>query len=203
MNTHTLDNIEDKKVDKTIDCMGLSCPMPIVRTKKAIEEIEAGQVLEVIATDPGSVADMKSWATRTGHQLLGTTKEEKVFKHYLRKSNPDEVKAEKNHLHVISNEQLTKKLDSNPIILDVREPMEYAFGHIPGAKLIPIGKLDEAFDDLQGKANEEIFVVCRTGNRSDVACQILSEKGFSKVKNVVPGMSEWKGPMETTEVTKT
>jgi len=189
-------------VDKTVDCKGLSCPMPIIRTKKAIEDIEPGQVLEVVATDPGSVADVKSWSTRTGHQFLGTTSEDKVFKHYIRRAKPDEVKPENKHPHVITNDELANRLNSNSVILDVREPMEYAFGHIPGARLIPLGNLDEAVAELKQQVDQEIFVVCRTGNRSDVACQVLSEKGFSNVKNVLPGMSEWIGPTETLEVTQ-
>lgn len=72
-------------VDKSIDCQGLSCPMPIVRTKKAIETMQSGEVLEVLATDPGSVADVKSWTARGGHELLATETEGSVFKHYIRK----------------------------------------------------------------------------------------------------------------------
>lgn len=183
-------------VDKSIDCKGLSCPMPIVRTKKAMEEINPGQVLEVVATDPGSVADVKSWADRTGHQFIGTTSEDGVFKHYLRKSDPREFKPEKKHPDVISNEELQQKLESKPVILDVREPAEYAFGHIPGAKLVPFGKLEETIKELGNLGDQEVHVVCRTGSRSDIACQILTEKGFKNVKNVVPGMSQWTGPIE-------
>jgi TusA-related sulfurtransferase/rhodanese-related sulfurtransferase len=183
-------------VDKTIDCKGLSCPMPIVKSKKAIEEIQPGQVLEVVATDPGSVADMKAWADRTGHQFIGTTEEDGAFKHYIRKSNPNEVKPETQHPHVLTNEELLGNLSNNPVILDVREPMEYRFGHIPGAKLVPFGKLEETLSELSHLQNQEVHVICRSGNRSDLACQILTEKGFSNVKNVVPGMSAWNGPLE-------
>lgn len=183
-------------VDKSIDCKGLSCPMPIVRTKKAMDEISPGQVLEVMATDPGSVADIKSWAVRTGHQFIGTKEEDGVFKHYIRKCEACDVKPEKKFPHIITNEELQEKLAEKPAILDVREPMEYAFGHIPGAKLVPFGQLEEALEELKDLRDQEIYVVCRTGNRSDMACQILSEKGFAKVKNVVPGMSEWTGPVE-------
>lgn len=146
------------------------------------------------------MADVKSWATRTGHQFLGTASENKVFKHYIRKADPNEVKPETKHPNVISNDELAKKLDSNPVILDVREPMEYAFGHIPGAKLVPLGTLEAKVEQLKQHANQEVFVVCRTGHRSDTACQILAEQGFQNVKNVTPGMSEWQGPMEKSEV---
>lgn len=183
-------------VNQSIDCKGMSCPMPIVRTKKAIDAMTPGEVLEVIATDPGSVADMKSWAERTGHQFIGTTSEDETLKHYIRKANPREIKAEQIHPHVIRNEDLQAKLGENPVILDVREPAEFAFGHIPGAQLVPFGQLEEKLAELQGLADQEVHVVCRTGNRSDMACQVLAEKGFSNVKNVVPGMSDWAGPIE-------
>ncbi|MFT9850101.1 sulfurtransferase TusA family protein [Aneurinibacillus sp. REN35] len=183
-------------VDKTVDCKGLACPMPIVRTKKAIEEIGAGEVLEVIATDPGSVADVRSWATRTGHQFLGTVEEGELFKHYIRKSAPDETKPETKHPHVVSNEELQGKLGEQPVILDVREPMEYAFGHIPGASLVPFGQLEEKLAELEAHKGKDIYVVCRTGNRSDMASQLLAQKGFQNVKNVVPGMSAWEGPIK-------
>ncbi|BCJ88281.1 sulfurtransferase TusA family protein [Effusibacillus dendaii] len=182
-------------VDKSIDCKGLSCPMPIVRTKKAMEEILPGQVLEVEATDPGSVSDVKSWAERTGHQFIGTEQHEEVFKHYIRKSDPSEVKPERNHPHVVTNEELQQKLGENPVIIDVREPAEYAFGHIPGARSIPFGRLEETIEELRALGETEIHVICRTGTRSDVACQILTEKGFQNVKNVMPGMSQWSGPI--------
>jgi rhodanese-related sulfurtransferase/TusA-related sulfurtransferase len=182
-------------VDKSIDCKGLACPMPIVRTKRAVDEMKSGEVLEVVATDPGSVADVRSWAERTGHQFLGTIEENGIYKHYIRKSDPSETMPEQTYPHVVSNEELEQKLDANPVILDVREPMEYAFGHIPGAKLVPFGKLEEMMDELLPYQHQEIYVVCRTGNRSDAACQVLQQKGFTHVKNVVPGMSGWKGPV--------
>lgn len=56
--------------DKELDCSGLSCPLPIVKTKKAISELNTGQVLKMISTDPGSNADMDSWANRTGHEIV-------------------------------------------------------------------------------------------------------------------------------------
>lgn len=183
-------------VDRSLDCKGLSCPMPIVRTKKAIDEMETGQVLEVVATDPGSVADVKGWASRTGHQFLGTQTEDKLFRHYIRKSRPEETEPEQTFPHVISNEEVEQKLSETPVIFDVREPAEYAFSHIPGATLVPMGQLEERIEDLRQYSNQPIYVVCRTGHRSDVACQILSEHGFEHVKNVIPGMSEWHGPTE-------
>lgn len=186
-------------VDLTLDCKGLSCPIPIIRTKKTIGEIGPGQVLEVLATDPGSVADVKSWATRTGHQFVGTTKDGDVFKHYIRRADPDEVKPEKTHPNTVSNEELQKKLKNKLLILDVREPMEYYFEHIPGAKLVSLGQLEEQIESFRDWSEQEVHAVYRTGNRSDVACQILTDKGFQRVLNVTPGMSEWSGEVEASQ----
>jgi tRNA 2-thiouridine synthesizing protein A len=56
--------------DEVLDCSGLSCPMPILKTKKAIDKLSSGQVLKMIATDPGSKPDMDAWSKRTGHTVL-------------------------------------------------------------------------------------------------------------------------------------
>ncbi|MFQ5629620.1 MAG: sulfurtransferase TusA family protein [bacterium] len=66
----------DITADKSLDCTGLLCPMPVVKTKKAIREIEIGQVLEMISTDPGSIPDMEAWAKQTQHELLHAEKQE-------------------------------------------------------------------------------------------------------------------------------
>jgi tRNA 2-thiouridine synthesizing protein A len=71
--------------DKELDARGLSCPLPILKTKKALNELTSGQVLRVIATDPGSVKDMQAFATQTGNPLLSTTEENKDYVFYLKK----------------------------------------------------------------------------------------------------------------------
>ena len=181
------------KTDLVLDAKGLACPMPIVKTKKAMNGLEAGQVLEVLATDKGSKADIKAWSQSSGHQYLGTIEEGDVLKHYLRKASSNEEAAERKHPHVISNVELEAKLDANEniVVLDVREAAEYVFNHIPNAISIPLGELDDRVNELS--KDVEMFVVCRTGNRSDFAAQKLTEKGFNTVFNVVPGMSEWTG----------
>jgi TusA-related sulfurtransferase len=60
----------DIAIDKAIDCKGLLCPMPVVKTKRAIKGMEVGQVLEMIATDPGVAPDMVAWENQTRHELL-------------------------------------------------------------------------------------------------------------------------------------
>lgn len=183
-------------VDETLDCKGLSCPMPVVRTKKAMEELKSGQVLQVEATDKGSLADLRSWAQRTGHEYLGFKEEGEVLRHFLRKASEEEAKPEKKHPDVVDLKELERRMmDADMEILDVREPMEYAFGHIPGARSIPFGELEERIGELN--PGKEYYVICRTGSRSDAACQLLSEKGFSKVRNVIPGMKDWAGETES------
>lgn len=186
------------QVDRTLDCKGLSCPMPVVRTRKMMEELEPGQVLEVEATDKGSVADLRSWTERMGHQYLGTREENGVIHHFIRKASTEETQEEKKFPHVVDLQQLEARWQDKDLqLLDVREPMEYAFAHIPSARLIPLGELEERLAELDPE--KETWVVCRTGNRSDLACQVLSEKGFKQVKNVVPGMNDWKGPVEKSQ----
>ena len=71
--------------DKEFDASGLSCPMPIVKTKKALSGMASGQVLRVIATDPGSVCDMAAFAEETGNPLLSTAEETGHYVFFLRK----------------------------------------------------------------------------------------------------------------------
>lgn len=184
--------MENLKANVILDAKGLACPMPIVKTKKAMNQLEAGQILEVQATDKGSKADIKAWAESTGHQYLGTLEEGTVLLHYLRKSSSDET-IERKHSNIIDNNELAKKLESNEtiVVLDVRETAEFAFNHIPNAISIPLGELDNRYGELSKDA--EICVVCRTGSRSDLAAQKLTEKGYTNVINVVPGMSQWSG----------
>ncbi|PTL40203.1 sulfurtransferase TusA family protein [Alkalicoccus saliphilus] len=181
-------------VNEHLDAKGLACPMPIVKTKKAIGALEPGQVIEIQATDKGSTADLEAWAKKSGHQYIGTSEKEGVLYHYVRKSTGEESE-EKTFPHVIDNSELQKKLDGDVQILDVRESAEYAFSHIPGAVSVPLGELDQRINELD--KNKETYVVCRTGNRSDMASQKLADNEFTNVKNVVPGMSDWNGPTES------
>ncbi|KGX89302.1 hypothetical protein N781_09400 [Pontibacillus halophilus JSM 076056 = DSM 19796] len=181
------------KSDSVLDAKGLACPMPIVKTKKAMKDVGAGQVIEVQATDKGSKADLEAWAKSSGHHYLGTLEEGDVLSHYIRKSSGDETE-EKQHPHTTTNEELVQHQAEGGIVLDVRESAEYAFGHIPKAISIPLGELDTRMDELNQE--DSIYVICRTGSRSDLAAQKLSQNGFKDVVNVLPGMSEWPGEIE-------
>jgi tRNA 2-thiouridine synthesizing protein A len=72
--------------DKEFDASGLACPLPIVKTKKALNDMAPGQVLRVVATDPGSVADMAAFAEQTGNQLLEQSTQDKKFVFFLKKA---------------------------------------------------------------------------------------------------------------------
>ena len=70
---------------KVVDASGLNCPLPILRCKKGLSEIEATQVLKIIATDPGSVKDFYAFCAQTGHTLLQLDQDEKTFTFYIKK----------------------------------------------------------------------------------------------------------------------
>ena len=72
--------------EKTLDAKGLKCPMPVVKTSKEIKGVALGGVLEVLATDPGSMADITAWAKSTGNELLQTQRDDGVFKFYIRRA---------------------------------------------------------------------------------------------------------------------
>lgn len=175
--------------DLLVDAKGLACPMPIVRTKKALKDIKSGLIVQVQATDKGSTADLKAWAEKTGHDYLGTVDSEGVLKHYLRSSG--EGKNTSPYPNLTSNDELNKLLQTEKqlTVLDVREPEEYEEFHIPGATSIPLGDLKDRMSELSD--DKPIYVVCRTGNRSDMAASLLAENGYRDVVNVKPGMSEW------------
>lgn len=183
-------------VDRILECEGLACPLPVVRTKKAVDEMKTGEVLEIRATDKGSIADLQSWSNRTGHQYVGLKEEGNVLRHYIRKSDPSETTDPANFPHTVTNEEIARKLSAREKmnIVDVREPAEYAFGRIPGAKSIPMGELESRLHELD--PSEEYYLICRSGNRSDMAAQKLADKGFARVKNAVQGMTGWTGEIE-------
>ncbi|MGG0643206.1 sulfurtransferase TusA family protein [Sporosarcina gallistercoris] len=178
------------KTEHILDAKGLACPMPIVRTRKAMNDLAAGDVLEVLATDKGSTADIKAWAASSGHAYLGTETEEDVLHHFLKKDGATvEVKEE---IPVIELEAFEKKLElSHPLtLIDVREEDEYNEAHIPGARHIPLDEIETRMDELN--KDETIYLICQTGRRSGIAGIQLAENGFKDVYNVVPGMTEWK-----------
>jgi TusA-related sulfurtransferase len=74
-------------VTETLDVKGASCPMPVVKTKTAIDDLADGEILEVLATDPGSMSDIDGWAAGTeGVELVDQEKGDDVYTHYVRKT---------------------------------------------------------------------------------------------------------------------
>ena len=71
--------------DKELDARGLACPLPIVKTRKALNDLTSGQVLRVVATDSGSVADMKAFSEQTGNELLSSSQEGGTYLFYLKR----------------------------------------------------------------------------------------------------------------------
>lgn len=73
------------KEDQSLDCTGLLCPMPVVNTSKAMKRLQSGQILKMVATDPGSPPDMEAWSRQTGNELLRSLTENGKFIFYLKK----------------------------------------------------------------------------------------------------------------------
>lgn len=74
------------KADVVLDASGLACPMPIIKTKKAVDGLAVGQVLKLIATDPGSVSDVQAWTNKTGHELLHHEEAGGKFTFFIKKT---------------------------------------------------------------------------------------------------------------------
>ncbi|MFZ0059550.1 MAG: sulfurtransferase TusA family protein [Acidimicrobiales bacterium] len=72
--------------DKVLDCIGMACPLPVVKTAQAIKDLAPGQVLELLATDLGVEPDMRAWTNRTGNELLGVSKQADVFHVLIRRA---------------------------------------------------------------------------------------------------------------------
>jgi len=71
--------------DKELDARGLNCPLPILRAKKALTDMSTGQVLKIVATDPGSVKDFQAFAKQTGNELLSQSEGDKEFTFFLKR----------------------------------------------------------------------------------------------------------------------
>ncbi len=73
------------EIAKTLDAKGLSCPMPVIKSKKAIKELKIGQVLEILATDPGSKNDIAAWTRTTGQELIESSETDSVHRFLVRR----------------------------------------------------------------------------------------------------------------------
>jgi len=75
------------KADQTLDCVGLYCPMPIVKTSERVKKMKTGEVLEVVADDKGIKLDMPAWCKATGHEFLGVEEKVGEIKVYVKKTH--------------------------------------------------------------------------------------------------------------------
>jgi len=89
----------------------------------------------------------------------------------------------------VSVQDLQAASEPNRIVLDVRQPEEYAGGHVPGARLLPLGEVSSQAAELPKDA--PIYVICRSGNRSKQASETLAQMGFKDVRNVQGGILAW------------
>jgi rhodanese-related sulfurtransferase len=85
----------------------------------------------------------------------------------------------------------TRLYNDDALVLDVREDKEYAAGHIPRAKHIPLGKLSSRLNELDEYKDKPVLVTCRSGNRSAHACRLLKKAGFTTVYNQAGGILAW------------
>jgi tRNA 2-thiouridine synthesizing protein A len=77
--------MEGLEVALTVDAKGLGCPLPVLRAKKGIESIAVGEVLQVLSTDPGSMADFQAWTRTTGHELLAAEERDGIYTYHIRR----------------------------------------------------------------------------------------------------------------------
>jgi tRNA 2-thiouridine synthesizing protein A len=73
------------KADKVMDLKGLPCPMPVVKVSKGIKEVQVGQVIEALTTDPGALTDFPAWARTSGNEILKTDQDGGVIKIYIKR----------------------------------------------------------------------------------------------------------------------
>ena len=71
--------------DKLLDCRGLLCPMPLIKTTRAIKEIQIGQILEILASDPGAKPDMEGWAKQARHELVRSEQQGALYRFLIRR----------------------------------------------------------------------------------------------------------------------
>ncbi|MFZ5817620.1 MAG: rhodanese-like domain-containing protein [Bacillota bacterium] len=98
---------------------------------------------------------------------------------------------------IIDSQELSERVRAGtaPRMIDVREPDEFAAGHIPGSENFPLSRFTAEFRKLTDKG-EEIALICRSGNRSGMAQQFLRQQGYTRTRNLIGGMLDWYGPVE-------
>ncbi len=87
MTTESVENLDRPTPDSVLDAKGLNCPLPILKTKLALQRLDAGQILHVLATDSHAVVDFKAYCARTGHDLLALFETDDLLEFYIQKEN--------------------------------------------------------------------------------------------------------------------
>ena len=77
--------MSEMKPDKSLDLKGLPCPMPVVKVSKGIKDIEVGQILEAVTTDPGALTDFPAWAKKSGNEIVETVEGESETHFYIKR----------------------------------------------------------------------------------------------------------------------
>ncbi len=182
--------------EHVVDAKGLACPMPIVKTRKAMNNLQSGDVMEVQATDKGSTADLQAWAKSSGHLYLGTESDGEVLRHFVKKDGGAQLE-ESIEIPEVTLSDFEQKLaqGENLNVVDVRELQEFEEGHIPGAIHIALGDVEARMNELV--KSDEIYLICHSGRRSAIAGSTLAKAGFTRLYNVVPGMRDFTGNTTT------
>lgn len=94
-------------------------------------------------------------------------------------------------LRSVDVQQAQQMKKQGALLLDVREPHEYASGHAPGSLLIPVGQLDQRLQEIEAYRDQPVVLICRSGQRSAAATKILQKAGFTAATNVEGGMIAW------------
>jgi rhodanese-related sulfurtransferase len=100
----------------------------------------------------------------------------------------------------LNTEELLSLYDQKPddvTFVDVREPDEYAAGHIPGILLIPTSEFVDRYEQKLKDKEHTYVMVCRSGSRSQMVCQFMQSRGYTRCLNYADGMLGWNGPEET------
>lgn len=182
------------EADVTLDATKVSCPLPILKTKEKMAEMNLGEIIAVHTTDPGTKVDLIAWSDESNETYLGTFEQDDHSIHYIKKSLKETVTHKKGK--IIPLDSLESEIKrTNGILIDVREKEEYDNGHIVNAISMPLGEMRERASTLD--ENKHMFVICRSGNRSGMAQKILEDNGIENAYNIVPGMQGWTGDIKT------
>lgn len=180
----------------TVDCTEYDYPMVLVQVKESLDRLKEKEIVEIITeATPKFQLVLQTWASETNDWYYHSFTEEKKTHHLIQKA-VDEIRKEPvEYPNVITNDELKSLLldEKSIYIMDVREDIEFMLGHIPTAINVPLSQFTDNLADFD--KDMTYYVICRTGNRSNYACQYMKTLGFQKVYNIIPGIYQWDGPL--------